>query len=87
MSIEKRQSEVDKNLDFFVGELPKLGPQVGKFALLHDRSIIGFFDTVPDAVKVGNERYPEGQFSVQQVTETPVDLGYFSHANRLGRSQ
>jgi hypothetical protein len=40
------------------------------------------FDTIVDAVGVGNKRYPDGDFSVQQVTEIPVDIEVSSHRGR-----
>ena len=86
-TIKDRQTEIDENLDFFVTELPKLSPgHLGKFALIRHKSITGYFDTVVDAVGTGNKLYSDWLFSVQQVTDVPVDLGFFSHAGRLGKS-
>jgi hypothetical protein len=86
--IQARQTEIDENLDFFVKELPKIAPtHFGKFALIRQKAIAGYFDTVVDAVGTGNKLYPDKLFSVQQVTDVPVDLGFFSHASRLGKPQ
>ena len=83
-----RQKEVDDNLDFFLGELPKLSQlHLGKFALLRNRTIAGIFDTPMDAVSAGNLSYPDKPFSIQQITEAPVDLGYYSHARDMGNAQ
>jgi hypothetical protein len=85
---EKQQTEVDENLDFFLGELPTLTKtHLGQFALLRHRTITDFFSTAIDAVRAGKSAYPDGLFSIQQVTEVPVDLGFFTHAGHLGKPQ
>jgi len=83
-----RQDEVDRNLEYFLSELPKLSQShLGKFALLRHRTITDFFSTPVDAVKAGKSLYPDGIFSVQQVTDVPIDLGFFSHAGDNGSPQ
>jgi hypothetical protein len=47
---------------------------------MNNKKIIEFFDTARDAYIAGQKLFPEQIFSVQEVTETPVDLGVFSHA-------
>jgi hypothetical protein len=88
MSDTGRQREVDQNLEFFLREMPSLPASVrGKFALLRHQSITGYYDTVVDALSVGNLTYPDKMFSIQQVTNAAVDLGYYSHAVSLGATQ
>jgi len=83
-----RQEEVDRNLEYFLSELPKLSQShLGEFALLRHRTITDFFSTSADAVKAGKSLYPDGIFSIQQVTDLPIDLGFFSHAGDNGPSQ
>jgi hypothetical protein len=83
-----RQDEVDRNLEYFLSELPKLSQShLGKFALLRHRTITDFFSTSVDAVKAGKSLYPDGIFSIQQVTDVPIDLGFFSHAGDNGSPQ
>jgi hypothetical protein len=80
VSTHKRE-QIEKNYAAFVKELPKIAlSHGGKFALMHDGEIVGYYDTSRDAVVAGEAIYPDGLFSVQQVTEKPVDLGYYSHA-------
>ena len=80
-----RQIEVDRNLDAFRSLLPDLlQSQAGKFALLRHREIAGFFDTLADALVAGQKLYSDQLFSIQEVTESSVDLGFFSHAVHLG---
>jgi hypothetical protein len=80
-----KQEEVNRNFEFFRRELSKLLPQHrGKFALIHDGSVVGFFDTAVDANTAGNKLYEDRLFSIQKVTEEIGDLGFFSHAMHLG---
>ena len=74
--------QVKQNYDAFVAKLPELlKSHSGKFALMRDRAIIEFFDTARDAYAAGSKLYTdEKRFSIQQVVEAPVDLGFFSHA-------
>lgn len=76
------QSEVRKNYEAFVKQLPELlSTHRGKFALMHDGKIIEFFDTAGDAYKVGIKNHGGvGKFSIQEVIDSPVDLGFFSYA-------
>jgi hypothetical protein len=80
-----RQKEVDDNLKAFLAELPKI-PQEnrGRFALLRHGKIVGYYDTPVDAASAGNLTYSDRMFSIQQVTEVPVDLGYYSHGRNVG---
>lgn len=76
------RSEVRKNFDFFqsvVGEwMPK---HAGKFALLHNGGLVDFFDQPGDAVCIAQSRFEVGNFSIQRVTDRPVDLGFLSYAS------
>jgi hypothetical protein len=84
MSDEKRQTkqqEVDANLAAFLEELPNIPALYrGKFALLRDRKIVGYYDTVSDALDIAKKLYPDDRFSVQIVTDVGVNLGYYSYA-------
>jgi hypothetical protein len=78
---ELHDQHIRENYEAFMAQLPHLVlTQRGKFALMHNKKIIEFFDTARDAYIAGQQLFPEHVFSVQEVTETPVDLGFFSHA-------
>jgi hypothetical protein len=80
-----KQEEVDSNFAFFQRELSLLlTSERGKFALIRDCKIEGFFDTALDAQITGSKLFDDGLFSIQQVTDDAVDLGYYSHAVHLG---
>lgn len=76
-----RQEEVDENFEAFVKELPSLLlTRRGQFAVLRDRKITGFYDTIRDAQTAASQLYPDELFSIQQVTTAVGDLGFYSHA-------
>ncbi len=47
---------------------------------MHNKEAVKFFDTARDAMIYAAEKYKDNIFSVQEVTEKAVDLGWFSHA-------
>jgi hypothetical protein len=70
-----KQEEADLNFAFFQTELPQLLPlHRGKFALIQDRQITGFYDAALDAQTAGDQLYQDGLFSIQEVTENKPDL-------------
>ena len=83
-----KQTEIDSNLVFFQEKLPELlAAHPGKYALIRHREIVGIYDTAVDAQITGQKFYTDGLFSVQQVTDEPIDLGFFSHAVHTGQTQ
>jgi len=76
------RQQVETNYKAFHEKLPSLLTTFrGKFALMRDGQIVEFFDTARDAYVAGQRIFKQDQlFSVQEVIETPVDLGFFSHA-------
>jgi len=88
MGYERRQREIDDNLEFFLQQLPQLmAKHGGQYAVIRNRAIVGYFDTVLDAVKMGNTHFPDRLFSVQKITDNSYHLGCYSHAMHLGASQ
>ena len=72
--------EVDANYDFFLRQLHDYAEShAGQYALLKNRSIVEFFDKPGDAYRYARETFNDGLFSIQEVTEEPIDLGFFSH--------
>jgi len=47
---------------------------------MYDGEIVQFFDTAGDAYQVGVKTYGTGAFSIQEVTDASIDLGFFTHA-------
>lgn len=72
--------EVKANFKYFRSVLPELMKNHYKeFALLHDKEIVAFLESENDAIKIGKRDYGTGGFSVQQVVDARIDLGYQSH--------
>lgn len=79
---DRFREQVERNYRAFAEKLPSLATSHnGKFALMRDGQIVEFFDTARDAYVAGQKLFKDDQlFSVQEVVEAPVDLGFFSHA-------
>lgn len=78
--VDKKQ-EVARNYEAFKTMLPNIIEEhAGKFALLRKGEIIEYFDTARDALVFAREKYKDGAYSIQQVANDTVDLGWFSHA-------
>lgn len=78
---EQLQKEIEGNYAAFEKLLPELiKTRAGKHALMHNGIIVDFFDTARDAYVAGQRLYPDGLFSIQEVTNVFVDLGFFSYA-------
>ena len=75
-----REREINQNYEAFVEKLPDLLAQHrGKFALMRHREVIGIYSTAEDVVQTGSLLYKDDLFSVQRITDVPVDMGYYSH--------
>jgi hypothetical protein len=82
---EAVREQVDKNYQAFLSMLPNIIMQYrNKYALMKDGEVIGYYSTLDDAYMTANKFYPTEPYSVQKVTDVPVDLGFFSHAVRIG---
>lgn len=80
-----RQCEIEQNYQFFQSMVSSLMQEhAGKFALLHSCELVDVFPRPMDAMTEGYRRFTDGQFSVQQVTDRPVDLGFLSYATDNG---
>ena len=74
------RAEVDANYDVFVRLLSSLLPKHrDEFALMRDGKIVGLFVKPGEANRAGVETFPDGIFSIQEVTDEPIDLGFWSH--------
>src|SRR5215470_2911778 len=79
---QRLHEQIERNYRAFTLKLPGLlMSHQGKFALMRDGEIVEFFDTARDAYVAGQRLFTDDHiFSVQEVVEMPVDLGFFSHA-------
>lgn len=82
----ERQREVEQNFLAFQGVVGSLLPEhEGEYALMRDGKVVEVFGELVDAVVAGHSRFPDGMYSIQEVTTKPLDLGFYSHANPSGQ--
>ncbi|HVL30164.1 MAG TPA: hypothetical protein VM326_05550 [Sphingomicrobium sp.] len=80
MDRARQKREVDRNYDVFNRMLKELLPKHrDEYALMRDGKIIAFFEKPGDANRAGVEAFADGIFSIQEVTDEPIDLGFWSH--------
>ena len=83
MASKELQNEIDANFDAFQEKLPELMTcEPNRWALMRRCECIAFYDTLRDALAVGNAQFEDGLFSVQEVTTKKIELGWFTHAVR-----
>jgi hypothetical protein len=80
-----QQLEIDRNYQFFVDYAPTILDQhKGEYALLRNQKCVAIFPTLLEAVSVAATRFKDEPYSIQEVADGPVDLGFFSHADHQG---
>lgn len=80
MDQARQKFEVDRNYDVFMRLLASiLTEHRDQYALMRDGEIVGFFDKPGEANRAGMELFDDGIFSIQEVTDEPIDLGFWSH--------
>jgi hypothetical protein len=80
MDVERQRQQVDWNYDVFMRMLGSLlADHRDQLALMRDGNIDGYFYTPREALRAASERFPDAIFSIQEVTDEPIDLGFWSH--------
>ena len=80
MDRDRQRREVDRNYDAFMRVLSTIiKDHRDQLALMRDGKIVAYFDKPSDAYRSGVERFEDGIFSIQEVTDEPIDLGFWSH--------
>jgi len=80
MDAQRQRQEVDQNYDAFNRMLGSiLEEHRDQLALMRDGLIVGYFHTPKEALRAAHERFPDDVFSIQEVTDEPIDLGFWSH--------
>lgn len=80
MDRERQNVEVDRNYDAFVRMLGTILPEHrDQLALMRDGRIVDFYDTPGEANRAGVQMFADQIFSIQEVTDEPMDLGLWSH--------
>jgi hypothetical protein len=77
--------EIERNYGAFLDLLADLIPaDSGRYALMHDTVLEGVFDSPGQAARAGFAKFGRSPYSIQLVTDEPVDLGFMSNAIRPG---
>jgi hypothetical protein len=80
MDAVRQREEIDRNYDAFMRMLESLVPEHrDEHALMRDGRIVAFFAKPGEANREGVEKFADGIFSFQEVTDEPIDLGFWSH--------
>ena len=80
MDAVRQKQEFDRNYDAFIRTLGEiLNDHRDKLALMRDGRIVAFYATPREALRAASEMFSDGFFSIQEVTDEPIDLGFWSH--------
>ncbi len=78
---DAKKKEVRRNYEALQKQLPGLlESHRGKFALMRNGKIVEFFDSARDAAIYGQKEFEDRLFSIQEITDRDVDLGYYAYA-------
>jgi hypothetical protein len=73
---ESQRAEVRSNYQAFLSDLPRLVlDSQGRYAVYRHQRLIDVFDSFSAAITFGNRMYSDRVFSVQEITEEPLELG------------
>lgn len=80
MDRDLQKHEVDANYDAFQRMLATLlDEHRDRYALMRSREVVAIVDTPGEAYDIGRTRFSDDIFSIQEITDEPIDLGFFSH--------
>ena len=78
MTNKQLDKEIEQNYSFFQKQKIQLQHQhKGGYVLIRHQNIIDVFDNFGDAMSKGEEQYKDGLFSVQEIQDIPVTLGFY----------
>lgn len=76
-TLEEIQQEVDNNYQFFLKEKSKIPSDLSnKYVLIRKAEFIEYFDSMDDAIKYAKKVYEDRLYSVQKVSDMPINLGF-----------
>ncbi len=80
MDAQLQKLQVDQNYDAFMRMLSAiLDNHRDQLALMRDGKIVGYYETPHEALVAADAKFPDQIFSIQEVTDEPLDLGFWSH--------
>lgn len=75
-----QEEQAKLNYAAFKKLLPELMQKENKYALMRDGELVAVYDTMQDAVTTAEKLYADGRWSVQRITDKPINLGLRSRA-------
>ncbi|MGX7896157.1 hypothetical protein [Tsuneonella sp. HG222] len=76
------EDEIERNLFAFQSQVPGLIDEFrDQYAVIRQQEVVGIYARLSQALSSAGERFADGLFSIQKVTDKPIDLGFFSHAS------
>jgi len=79
--------EIERNFAAFIDMLPELlRDSLGRYVLLRDQKLEGVYPTAGEADRAGYEKFRDEPYSIQLVTDEPIDLGFYSYAISQGQN-
>lgn len=83
--VASHSSQTDRNYEAFLARLPELlRDHAGSYALLHNGEVVDFHPSSLAATIAGTKTFGLGGFSVQEVTDKPEHLGFYSYVGGSG---
>ena len=78
--MDERDREIGCNYDWFQRHIGEFLPDHrGEYALLRKCEVVGFCAKVGQALDTAIAAFGSQPFSIQEVTDESIDLGFFSH--------
>lgn len=78
--------EIERNYAAFKDMLPDLiREHQGQYALLHNQELEGVYPSAGDADRAGYRKFADAPYSIQLVSDEPIDLGFYSYALSKGQ--
>lgn len=80
MGSSELRAEIAGNFDAFQRALATLLPvQRNRYALMRHGAVVAFYDKPGAADAAGAVQFQDGIYSIQQVTDEPVELGLYAN--------
>jgi len=81
MTREGKMAEINRNASRFAELLPGLlADHEGQYVLMREGKVVGFHSSAMEAQTAGNDRFADGVFSIQKITEEVEHLGRYAYA-------
>jgi hypothetical protein len=82
-SLTKQERIVRQNYKAFKAELPwMLSVHGGEFVVIRDCKVIGFFASSSEALEFCDRNFPDGRFSIQEVSDRKAFISPRTYAVR-----